>query len=445
MNGVTCLTSFVLYLYPTVILMFVSNGYGIVHFECALSQKEFSQELQIKPDIISTIIWVIISLFIYIYQFKSNQWKKNYSNKFTMSLIIGILSLLNWVMMNYNIDIKYIHSLCSISTISFVFYKCCSMYETIMFEYSWFDYKYKDNSIPNNNLKWIIYLIINITLFVYCFIYLDDCNLVSVRCAFQIISMVIPYLILLIPSNQKYDLYFHRKQLIISIICGIAYKMCLIINSFFDKRLINPMAISLTMIPSAFVVLPYLMDMVKNRNLVNILKKNPKILKTHWWEYILSNDDAFDKFQSFLLQNKVYENMLFIFEVMQYKHAVLNRLKNKNMNRGYLLTFDDENLNKLRYISPIAESIYDLNVEEINMQRIKIDITILYEKYMSIDYDVTNKLFVSFIHSKNKEKLKESIYCMSDNNEDILNVFDSFMKECDNILQLLYREYVIEY
>ena len=62
---------------------------------------------------------------------------------------------------------------------------------------------------------------------------------------------------------------------------------------------------------------------------------------------------------------------------------------------------------------------------------------------MSDYHDQDNKLFVSFIHPKNKQKLRESVY--STTVDDILNAFDPFIKECDDIVQLLYREYVIKY
>ena len=444
MYAIDFLRLFVWYLYPAAVLLFILTGYDLLKSGISKELGQEATRVHIQSDILSTIIWILTSLIIVIYQFKGNEMKLNYSNTFVISLIIAIVSASSWVMSNYKIDIKYIHSLCLISCMAIFFYKCASMYEAINFQYSWFDQNYKHHSIPNNHLKWIIYLIVNIALFIHCFVYLNHCNIVSVRYSFQIISMIVPYFILLIPSNQKYDLYFHRVQMISCIISNIIFKIYLVIDAYSDKKLPPPGVIGLVMIISSLAILPYLMNMAKNKHFVNIVEKNSRILKPHWWEYILSNAQAFDKFESFLLDDEVFENMLFIVEIMQYKYAVLKRLKN-NMNTRYPLTFDDETINKIKYISPMAESIYESNLEEISTGRIKIDIAMLCEKYMSNDYDANHKLFVSFIHLKNKKKLKESVYSMINDDEDknVLNVFDPFIKECDGILQLLYKEYVV--
>ena len=279
---------FVLHVYPALILIFIIHGYSIIQSNIPQQFVEKATKVYIKPDILSTIIWIIISILPFIYKFKTQ-----FSNTFTISLIFGITSISNWVVINMqsqfiqinwnHINTTYLGSLCLISTTSISFYKNISTFERINFEYSWFHKNYTDHtSIHSNNLKWIIYLFVNIILFILCFIYTDHCNMIFVGFSVQMISMIIPYFILFIPLNQKYDLYFNRVQIISLVIYNITFKIYFIINSFFDQNLISPIIIAAIKIPtfiSIFVILPVLLNKSKNHNLRNIVRQNSKTLK----------------------------------------------------------------------------------------------------------------------------------------------------------------------
>ena len=61
-----------------------------------------------------------------------------------------------------------------------------------------------------------------------------------------------------------------------------------------------------------------------------------------------------------------------------------------------------------------------------------------------LNYDDENhKLFVSFIGATNKRNVGEKLATVCD--YQILNVFDPMIKECNDILQLLYEDYVLNY
>ena len=140
--------------------------------------------------------------------------------------------------------------------------------------------------------------------------------------------------------------------------------------------------------------------------------------------------------------------MLFIIEVTQHKHAVLNN--NPNIRKEYEhiagLVLKNQNISGLE-VSPMANGVR--NDDTVTVEMIVSDLVILYKKYIlkyvndhedSVDF---NLLYLTFLSSKQKKKIQQQLKS-STHDYGILYVFDELVFETSNILQLLYREFVFE-
>ena len=160
-----------------------------------------------------------------------------------------------------------------------------------------------------------------------------------------------------------------------------------------------------------------------------------------WWDYILVNNHNFENFRNFLVNVKVYQNMLFIIEIIQYKHAVLKRLDLDE--NDLMIDIDNEIMEK----SYIVNQIDTDNIDAITANRIRNDIGSLYTKYMLKKHEYEyNELFVTFVSNVDILLIEKRLKQIKDFDIlDVLNIFDHVIDKTNSILQLLYRECVIHH
>ena len=85
----------------------------------------------------------------------------------------------------------------------------------------------------------------------------------------------------------------------------------------------------------------------------------------------------------------------------------------------------------------------------ISTETIVSDMCYFYQKYfwkcLDDDQQESNLLYVTFISDEGKKRIESRLMNLTnDHDPEIINVFDGAIKECNDVLQLLYREYVID-
>ena len=93
--------------------------------------------------------------------------------------------------------------------------------------------------------------------------------------------------------------------------------------------------------------------------------------------------------------------------------------------------------------SPVVDTIDNEEIDEITVERIKYDMDYLYTRYvlMHNNDDEINKLFVTFVSSSDKHLIEQRLRDSKDF-DDMLKVFDDLIEKTENIIQLLYENYV---
>ena len=448
-----CVECCMWYLYPIIVLICLLHGQQTTNMvlEDVLGDAIY---IIIKPDILGTIAWIIIIFFPLIYQLKGDNF-----NLFGISYIMLFIGFIiinlprdhndhQHSVLMYTIQTEYIQSLLSLLLFSICIYKQFSLNQQVQIQNNWFNQRYKISSTPNKYLKWIMYFAVNIFVYYHCFIYLDQCNLMTFNMTVRTIwsvSIVISFY--LSPFNIPFDLYFNRYQMNTIIINHIFTETYLLIYVYFLKEYIAIilhrviMHISLFIWVFSFVALPTIFNTLNHKKFLRILKttQESNIFTESWLRYILLNNISFQNLGMFLISSKVYENMLFVIEISQYKHAVQRRL-NYLLNNNECLLSLDENIDGM-IVSPIVQEINSIDLEQLTLQRIKIDMILLYEKYMLHYDDDKHCLYLSFISKQMKDEIENKLQTIDD--YQVLNVFDQAIKTCSDILQLMYTQYVI--
>lgn len=468
----TCHTLFqrcILFLYPILLLIYINFGIDIMRNTLKpLIGNDIN--IIIKPDILTTTIWILIQLLGIIYHYFPINYRLNNNNLFTFSLLI--LFIIMFIEYNININkisLKYIQSLTTMTCFAICSYKQYSLFQNVYKQYLWFNgihYDlYKNNKIIiiiiNKGffyIKYLIYIGCQFIIYYYCFIYLDKCTIVTINLSMHILwSIIIPLPYYLLSTKIKFDLYHNRKQMMYFILTHLLSHIWAILWSFpsFQTRFTFNLTLhhiisqlSLIIFFISLTILPFLFNLYKKYKF-NKLIINNRYHYENWWQYILSNNTNFNNFYGYLRQNKIVESLLFVMEFMEYKNYVINKLNSNGyiINNGYLLSLEN-NYQTVLNQTPIIDIIkQEININQINGQRLKIDLEIFCKKYIVRiednekieDNQRHRNLFVSFISSNHRRQIIDVLH--NDNNIEVIHLFDDAIKEIYDILQLIYIQY----
>lgn len=426
--------------YPILVVFYLNYGDDIM--QAALQNAAGAGDTvntKIEPDIINTIIWIIMALFPILYHFI----KRDSSNIFASSLIILLIAVFFIYIPG---QIQYIQSVIFTANIASIsVYKQYSLYEQLKIQQSWF---VRDISTNPRNIKWIMYLFTHIFIYYHCF---RTHNLVYINVVIQRMNMIImPIPYLLLPTNPKYDLYFHRYQMVLFLISsqvlnplyGILYyyylKDCCLNDTLHTIILYGFIIVW----AFSFVGMNQICNIFRQRGFKQIVNMNNNNFMDSWAQYVLLNQNTFQKFSCYMMNNGrcIFPNMLFVIEILQYKHAVLTKL---SLAENDQYRFDGQRVIDGLNLSSLVDEINSMDLKDIALQRIEADFCALFGKYFDGDND--NLLKCTFVSEMELELIEDKLVNIEDIDsiEEILTVFDGAIKECDDILQLLYREYVI--
>lgn len=410
--------------------------------------------IEIERDIVGAIIWFIISIIpICIIERCRN---RSYIFKIFALGVFGMavaIPLINKVSISDYIILDVQSELVNVILLSFMvstnIYQLISVYQQIRIQYSWINGNHKKFS-EYKYLEWCGYCSIHIIVYFKCFLWSNKCTIASVFATFHIVSvfiMVILYYAL--PRNNKSaecDLYHYRFLFDICIIMHLLQQTyCIIYSYLLQDYLINDdlhfiliYSISAVMHIIDLGLPKWILDK-QQHNKFNIICAQKTNIHKSWLQYISSNPANFMNFGLYLIDNQVYQNMLFMIEVNQYKHVLLNRLKKR-------LSSDDNCIYFKVDMDPsyLVNWINNADILDITQDKVTDDMRILYEKYISKYFDTKdeyNELFVTFVSLEDKLKIEKKF--MGELTEfAVLNIFDDVIDKTNNILQLLYRQYV---
>ena len=189
---------------------------------------------------------------------------------------------------------------------------------------------------------------------------------------------------------------------------------------------------------------------------------------SHWSQYIGTNINNYYTFLEFVADSYCVEDMLFIFDVIKFKNkliTILTELQDKTQEEddGFILPFYDNDHLPTSPIVNQLDIVYDVELGEsmdLNQDRvINVAIEGVYDLYNRYINPIEGQLNVPFISEKqaikitrNLSKLSEQIENgnIDDNNSNndviikgLLTIFDNAAIETSNLLQFMYREFVI--
>ena len=426
-------------IYPISFLIFLHDGSYISQYT-TIGIAENAANVIIKPDILGTILWIIITLFPLIYHVKILE-AASFLLLSVAVFFVNVPSQFTHSMVYHNINPEFLQALLTSLLISFFVYKQYSLYQQILHQHSWFNANHENIWFNYKYIKWIMYFISNISMYLYCFLWSNQCDQASVQLAVDKISTLSIIIYYFLPRKLKYDLYFHRGQIMINIMTKIFQNVYLIFYTYLDLQdpVGNLIHTIIVFVPVFVAVLsliasPYLFNRIKQNQMLRIVSENDNTLKKTWQEYILLSGTNFHHFGLYLIDFGVYANILFVIEVSQYKNAVIRRLnveRNKNIKIGIT---DINGLNA----SPMIENINSVDLQKLTLNEIKSDIWSLYERYI----ESVSILYATFVNRERKTEIEKKLQQIDD--FEILNVFDNECKKVSHVLQLLYREYIID-
>eukprot|EP01084_Bolivina_argentea_P144808 253981_1 len=226
------------------LLTYLHYGYDIMQHALEPTMGDLIYT-NIKPDICSTIIWILITFIPHLNIFH----KKCRQNIFMLSLIVLFIAgdvdcwfpmqISNAVYDRFSIQYEYIHVVTLSLLFSFCVYKQFSICEHIKIQHSWFDDNYANsysNNHNSNSLKLIMYSLSNILIFIDIITVHKQCDIIRVHKTIYILGIIlmsIPYYLL--PSNLKYDLYFKKIQSIMISLIAIISALWMIIYSLYFR------------------------------------------------------------------------------------------------------------------------------------------------------------------------------------------------------------------
>ena len=456
------LQKYILYLHVIVLYIFIEYGYEILEETLAILTPDVLDK-DIKPDLFSSIAYIVVTLMPLLYL------KGDNSALFSLFLLMGfgLMVILNSSTLESNIYISqfqdYIEILFMSSILVLYVYKQLALFRQIENEWSWFYQNWQlqtksqsSLSICYNLFKNEIFVPIfcNVLLHTICFMYFDKINIVTAYWILHLIwTTIIPLIFYLLPSTtNKYDLYHHRQQMTVFVLSQTSVRIFCILWCFGLKyilpKLVYKMIINSSSLMDIFslVLLPMIMTRYKNKQHQNKVHKRNTFSLLHnkltlkWSEYVSLDSNKFQSFYYYLAKSYVVENLLFISEVMNYKIIIMEKLKIdiNGSQCGYILELSMFNNN----YTPILQQTKDARAEMIDIESIKQDLSLFYERYVEkTDGEQHDRLYASFIDPKRRKEILHSIFTTYDKME-LLNVFDDAMKDIDSVLQLLYVEYV---
>ena len=447
----TCLhqwKGFVLFLlWFLLLLLYLHDGHYLLDNFIILpeGQQSFTKKLQIKPNIAGTLLWISMTLFPIIYHYTGDN-----SNIVRVSsfAIPAVAFAINLPTTDYNGNNEYIKAIMLCEVMALNLYKQFSLYHQLHVQQSWFDETYK-TIFDYRHLKFIIYLVFNASVYIQSCTFLDKCDMTHFLLSMHrsaLFTFVIFYH--LFPANIKYDLYFIKSQLVLCCMSMIIHELHCIIHSYFTKDYMSAELhfifahLPVLIIVISFIGIPnYILNRIRQRKFYRLLKRN-NVNSDLWLDYIQVKQGNLQDFVNYLCTIKVYQNLLFIMEITQYKNIVLRRLGKETDNEYLQQLADYESIDGIN-TSNLVQSINCMDTDKITIKKIKSDISALYKKYMmKYDQDEYNPLFVTFISDSDQRLIQKKLQDTKD--FEILNVFDDVIEKTNSIFQLLYREYVIQ-
>ena len=259
---------------------------------------------------------------------------------------------------------------------------------------------------------------------------------------FLIGSTIIFPLYFILQLNIKYDFYYiniQYKYVMFGFIFILTWEiLCLYI---FEDYLSSCWLDTVRIIWVIYVIamdelFPYYYRLRTQQEFKRIVSQHS--LSETWSSFISANEDNYDHFIMFLLDNYVLENLLFMLEVIQYKNKIVRIMHNEIDGDFIGFTVRFENSQHL----PTTEIIQRLD-RNTSIDDIYVDMEILYYKYINSEEKLLNVLFISH---QGISKVKQNLYELTVNNEtgDILKVFDVALEEVSSNLQFMYIEYLLQ-
>ena len=414
-----------------------------------------------EPDIVSTILWLMITVLPTIFFYH----KRDYTS--SMFMISVIVMFIAGVIGHANIDIhmeslemdtKYILAIFSTNIASFAVYIQYSLYQELQRQRSWFVHGMSINA----HVKWIMYIFSNLFIFWLCVI--DDepknCNLPYFAVVIQLMLMiliVIPYLLLPSDTAIKCDIYFYRSQMTMFLIASqIIYPLYCTLYYYWLHDIVND-TIHKIIYHAIFgfsvlilIGLDRVLNMFRKYRFQKVVSMDKNDFHDTWIGYVQMNKHAFEGFCHYLARiGRIFPNVLFVIETVQYKHAVLRKLtmdngNNRNQDKSESI-FDGGGIDGLD-VSFLVNTINNIDSEKITISKVKRDMDVLCNRYLNKhghDNEV-NILYAGFISTEQIKSIHIELNATSNNIQDILNIFNGSIKECDEVLQLFYMEYVLD-
>ena len=449
----------VYFVYPYIIFIFLEDKEFVAKNVIEFMGDHANTKIQF--DALGTILWFGIAIApLFVMHIASNTG--NTSMKIYL-IIVFIAYLFSTNLLQHLYDPDYLLSFTFFESLhgSIFIYKQMSLYQSVCVENSWFNYNYMTNTddINETNMGLISYTLSNIFVYVYVFI-ISDATFNAVFISVVLVSIFVVIAHYLLRSSSKYpDIYFNQLQMKIHAFSQAFSHIYAVLYAYYFKYYLGDTMHYIVLESFLFrdvitlTLLPTIVNKYYGNKYISMINDDYNRFTESWWDYILVNADNYNKFRNYLLDLKILQNMLFIIEVIQYKHAVSNNNTNINTASDVNLHLVNQSINGLG-ISPLANEVLLRGDTVINVQTISNDMTILFRKYLLkyIDEDDDgnsnnpvmnyNVLYLTTITIKQKNAIKSQLNPIIMHDYGILNVFDELIVETSNILQLLYREFV---
>ena len=433
-----CLSSLSLILY--------CDGYNIAN-ECLMHLGP-ERLIIIEPDIAIKMIWILIaaasSLDLFKYHTRTVNLYTSHICTFGLMIVIQLTGNIVQKTELFTLSMKCIFIIFMQSA---MIYQNISLYQRLTSRNAWF-YGKNTSCLEYRYVKWSVFLCLHIFVYIHCFVWLKECNLVSLLDDYHFINctlVLVLYFIFFTTSNaSKLDLYSLRYQFYISVVMQTILYLYVVLRAYgLNDYLTTTSRVSITnliigsMIISFIGIPKWLSQRNKHARFIEIIGRDQRISML-WSEYICLYQHNFQQFQVHLINLEIFQNLLFLLELNQYKQAVLTKVD--KFNSGYLLEFDTDIIPRITGIgeTPIIQDIKSMDINRITSEQIRNDMDHLFSKYLTMTND--NALFVTFASSSERRIIKQRIKTSKE--LEVLTLFDDILRTVNNTMQLLYEMYI---
>lgn len=305
-----------------------------------------------------------------------------------------------------------------------------------------------------SKLKWILLILYMFITNGYCiFIHGFECrtfNSLNASFSCLIIGLAFPYYF--VPEELKTDIHLkkHKMWLLKTSInmrflvdalwvyqlkhVGIDKKWYLMARSLMDILLV-----------STFDAIPSLLQWTKKQRFKRLC--NIQNIAATWSEYI-GNKHNCQQFMRYLLSLNIFQNVLFIQEVMRYKTEIKSKF---NLDYcGFEVEFAEFDQIYAKQ-TPLIRELSELDITDISIEKLQQDMLIMYDKYINITkQSIITVNLVSLDHCNEirellcvqySQKSVNNNMVMANGLEALIKIFDKSTKEINDFLQLIYEQY----